>query len=344
MNCSAGPSLFKHVEYYNVADFRIRVGADSPDLLQSLRALLGIFRVEAISAPGWKFVAHRSQLDNLNDLHADLKTIWSGPIFPRWQAVNSAGPGVRRLELVDCGRLDLDLRVQQARLTLAPHTNPTVADYFLMPLLCEGLSQAGHYPMHAASLEVSAAGEPASVLIVAKSGTGKSTTALALANAGWKLMGDDLALLCKQDGQLAAWGFPRLVHVRRPSLKLLPWLNELPLIPTSVADTFDLPLSALGARACIPKSRPRKPALMIILERPNSQAHRCQPLDRATALAALAHENVQPIEGCGDRHAHTAFSWFAELVQQTPAYQLSAGPKLETLAEFLRAETGIGHG
>jgi hypothetical protein len=217
-----------------------------------------------------------------------------------------------------------------------------VAGYFLMPLACEGLMRAGHVPVHAASLAVPNHDQASSVLIVAQSGTGKSTTALALTGAGWQLMGDDLALICEHEGRQLIWGFPRMVHVRRPTLKLLPWLTDLPLMPHPTRETYDLPLAELGRRAWASPGTPLAPSLLIILDRPNPTAHHCQPLDRAHTLAALAHENVQPIEGAVDEHAHSAFARFAALVQQVPAIRLSAGPQLESLGEFLRQETGVG--
>ncbi|MEO8494058.1 MAG: hypothetical protein ABI614_03240, partial [Planctomycetota bacterium] len=269
-----------------------------------------------------------------------LHEIWSGTVPPNLSAVNYVGSSLRRMELLDHGRIDIDLRTREAMITLDPGTKASTVGYFLMPLLCEGLIQAGHSPIHAASLAVSCGGETRSVLIVAKSGTGKSTTALALANAGWQLMGDDLTLLSHDEEQLTTWGFPRMCHVRRPTLALLPWLNELPLAPTSLEGTFDLPLEALGGRACAPQ--PLEPALIVVLDRPNPVAHRLESLDRATALASLAEENVQPIEGCGDANAQTAFARFAALVQQTPAVRLSVGPQLDSLADFVRDQTGVG--
>lgn len=329
-----------HTASYCVGGFPVNVGVDSPELLAETNSLLGSFRVESLQTPPWRLVVRRGVLDH-DDVPVDLRPIWSGEIAPQVQAVNHVGPSWRRLELLDRGRLDLDLQAHEATMTLAPQTEAGWAGYFLLPLVCEGLIRAGQHPLHAASLVAS--GDPSrSVLIVAKSGTGKSTTALGLTNGGWKLMGDDLAFLCERDGRALAWGFPRKVHVRRPTLRLLPWLNELPLAPQARDDAFDLPLAALGQRAWESHGTPLTPALLIMLERPNSVGHRCRRLSRAAAIAALAHENVQPIEGATDVHAHAAFGRFATLVQQTPAYSLSVGPRLDGLVDFLGEETGVG--
>jgi hypothetical protein len=270
-----------------------------------------------------------------------LRKVWSGALSPNLTAVNLVGPGRRRMELIDCGCLDVNLPDREAAITLAPHVSAKMAAYFLVPLVYEGLIQAGHQPVHAASLEVPCGDGLRSVLIVGKSGAGKSTTALALTNVGWKVMGDDFSLLSYSENRLGVWGFPRECHVRPPTLALLPWLNQLPLEPASSMDAFNLPLAALGSRASEFIARPLPPALIIVLDRPNAVAHRCERLDRTTALVSVVEENVQPIEGCRDAHAHAAFSRFAELVRQAPAVRLSAGPRLEELADFLRDQTEV---
>ena len=341
-DCLAGHTLKAHAALYSAAGFELRAGADSPDLLQETQTLLGSYCAETLPSTAWQLTVQREQSGSDTNRPAGLQAIWSGTVPPNLAAVNYVGPSRRRLELVDRGRLDLDLRTRKAAITLAPHVSARLAGYFLMPLLCEGLIQAGHRPIHAACLAVSCNGQSRSALIVAQSGTGKSTTALALANAGWQLMGDDLSLLSQDEGRLTAWGFPRVCHVRRPTLALLPWLNELPLVPTSLAGTFNLPLAALGGRAYGARPQPLEPALIIVLDRPNPAGHQCERLDRAAALVSLAEENVQPIEGCDDANAQTAFARFADLVQQTPAVRLSVGPRLETLADFLRDQTGVG--
>jgi len=326
---------------YDVAGFRLRVGVDSPELLDETQALLQAFQVERLTSPAWALSVRYEALTR-DDLPGLLRPIWSGLVPPKFRAVNYVGPDLRRMELLEHGRLDLNLRTGEAMITVEPQARARVTRYFLMSLLCVGLARTGHCPVHAACLAVSGRGKPRGVLIVAESGTGKSTTALALTSAGWNLMGDDLSLLCRHNGRLAAWGFPRNCHVRRPTLDLLPWLNDLPLSPASLDGTFDLPVDALGKRAAGPRPQPLEPALVLVLESPNPEEHRCRPLDRATALASLSKENVQPIEGSTDIDAQAAFVAFAELVRQTPAYALSVGPRLDQLADFLAVETGVG--
>jgi hypothetical protein len=320
---------------YDVGGFRLRVGADSPELIEPANRLLARFQVDALLPPAWRLTVGRFDPNAEVPRPAELREIWSGVVSPDVRGVNYVGRGLRRLELCQRGWLDLDLNAAQASIALAPQSKPTTAGYFLLPLICEGLRLAGHCPVHAACLAAPVGDDWRSVLIVAKSETGKSTTALALTDSGWKLMGDDIALVCREDGRLKAWGFPRACHVRRNTLRLLPWLNELPLAATSIEGTSDLPLEGLGDRAWLWPPQPLKPGLIICLDRPNAGDHQIQPLDRAAALIHLSEENVQPIEGYSDPAAQQAFVTFAQLVQQVPACRLSAGPRLERLADRL---------
>ncbi|WP_439575697.1 hypothetical protein [Phreatobacter sp.] len=67
------------------------------------------------------------------------------------------------------------------------------------------------------------------VLLHAASGTGKTTTAMALAMSGFALSGDDTtALIAAPDrGAVTAWGLPRGAKVHRRTVDLLPALRGL---------------------------------------------------------------------------------------------------------------------
>ncbi len=67
------------------------------------------------------------------------------------------------------------------------------------------------------------------VILHATSGTGKTTTAMALALAGFRLSGDDTTALIAASGGGAptAWGLPRWAKVHRETVRLLPALADL---------------------------------------------------------------------------------------------------------------------
>lgn len=321
--------------HFDVSGFQLTVDAENADLLAPVKRLMGPFLIPVSGQSSWRLAIRRDPSALSTELPPDVQEIWSGEVPPGFVGTNSVGPGKRHFELSDSGCMQLDLVHREATITLSPECPAARANYFATTLMCEGLIAAGHGLLHAACLEVPWRGKKGSLLIVAKGGTGKSTTALALADAGWRLMGDDITLVSHLGDSVATWGFPRVCHVRRPTLELLPWLNEMPLVPTSIPGTFDLALESLGRRACVPYSCPLEPALIVCLERPNPNGHRCTRLDRAAALMHVAEENVQPVEGCEDPSAQRCFTTFARLVQHTAACRLSVGPRVDGLAEFL---------
>lgn len=325
---------------YDVHGWGVVVDADAPHLLAPAEELFGAFRASRAPHDRWRLVLRRGSWHDEAAAGAG-RLVWSGTVPPGIAAANYADAGRRRLDLPDRGRCLMDLGRREAEITLAAGVDPRILGYFLMSLLCSGLARCGHVPLHAACLAARRDGQPCSVLIVAPSGTGKSTAAFGLASGGWRLMGDDLTLLKVVGQQTLAWGYPRQCHVRRPTLGLLPWLGSLPLAPTGSESTWQFPLAALGTRA-VASPPPLLPAgLVVLLQRPNGNRHRCERVDPARALSEISRENVQPIEGPADADAGVAFATIGRLVRSTPAIRLSAGPDVEGLADFLAAETGV---
>lgn len=324
---------------YDVAGFRLRVEVASDvgpaaTALAPIERLFGRFRSLIASEGSWSLRIGRS--DHRPPAPSDgLRKAWEGSSPAGFHVVNWAAAGRRRCDLEGVGTLDVDIASRIVLLDLLPQAEAHAAHYFLTSILCEGLIAAGHCVVHAACLERETPTGNRSVLIVAPSGTGKSTTALAMTDDGWRLMGDDLTVVTPTPRGVLAWGFPRFCNIRRPTRALLPWLEELPLMPTTVPETFALSLEDLGSRARQDAPVPAAPAAIICLERPNPLGHRIQPLDRAAALMHIAEENVQPIEDAGEEFAGRAFAAFGELVRVAPAYALSAGPRLSGIGAAL---------
>ncbi len=94
------------------------------------------------------------------------------------------------------------------------------------------LGHRRHLLLHAASVE--RAGQ--ALVLTGLSGSGKSTLAALLGEQGWRLMGDEFALLDLQDGTLHP--FPRAISLKNESVSVLerlagadrmgPWLRDTP--------------------------------------------------------------------------------------------------------------------
>lgn len=65
------------------------------------------------------------------------------------------------------------------------------------------------------------------LLLVGASGSGKTTTGLALVRQGWRFISNDAVLLQPAAGGVDVWPVPGRIAVRRPTFELLPWLMDM---------------------------------------------------------------------------------------------------------------------
>jgi HprK-related kinase A len=77
------------------------------------------------------------------------------------------------------------------------------------------LGQKRHLLLHAASVEK----DGRALILTGESGAGKSTLAALLGERGWRLMGDEFALLGLEDGRLRA--FPRAVSLKNGAITVM---------------------------------------------------------------------------------------------------------------------------
>jgi hypothetical protein len=108
----------------------------------------------------------------------------------------------------------------------ADRVRPALGDAMIFAL-DHALSSHGQCLAHAACLATPDGS--GMVMLHAASGTGKTTTAMALALAGFRLSGDDTTALLAPvgSGPLLAWGLPRGAKVHRRTVDMLPALRDL---------------------------------------------------------------------------------------------------------------------
>lgn len=108
----------------------------------------------------------------------------------------------------------------------ANRLRPALGDAMIFAL-DHALSSHGQCLAHAACLATPDG--RGMVMLHAASGTGKTTTAMALALAGFRLSGDDTTALLApvRSGRLLAWGLPRGAKVHRRTVDMLPALRDL---------------------------------------------------------------------------------------------------------------------
>lgn len=109
-------------------------------------------------------------------------------------------------------------------ITVTPDCPPEVTGLAGVYGLDHAVGIGGQCMVHAASIDTPDGS--ARIIIHAPSGTGKTTTALALAKAGYKVCSDDATVIGPApDGGVVAWGLPRDLKVHRLTAGMLGWLR-----------------------------------------------------------------------------------------------------------------------
>lgn len=250
--------------------------------------------------------------------------IWQGTLDGMQFAVYRRGAR-RRIEVPHRAILDFDLERGWAHLAVLQAEDATAKWFLLLRLVCDGLTRSGHSFLHAACLAMPHGDQWRGVVLSAPSNTGKTTTALALANSGWRLLGDDITYVRPPHMGSRVWGFPRSCHVRPGAYERLPWLRGVETSPPDDLGVRKLPLANLGPLGWVDAPW-LEPALVIILAPPNTSATRVEAIDRATALNQLSGESINAVPGVCDDDAARDFVTLGRLVCSAPGCRLSVGP------------------
>lgn len=222
----------------------------------------------------------------------------------------------------------------------AERLRPALADAMIFAL-DHALSSHGQCLAHAAC--VATPDGRGMVMLHAASGTGKTTTAMALALAGFRLSGDDTTALIAPagDGPVMAWGLPRGAKLHRRSVEMLPALGDLvtdcawdthgeqmvarPVFRDAGLATADGPLPLVGVVSLTPGGDgPASGVLHAPLE----------------ALEALMRENISAHPD-GFFPGHEArFHIFSELVSRTRCLRVSVHGHPTEVAALIAREFG----
>jgi len=201
----------------------------------------------------------------------------------------------------------------------------------LMLVLDAALDAGGQHMLHTAGLTLPEG--DAQVLIHAPSGTGKTTTSLALASQGFGLCSDDAMIL---DGT-TGWGLPRHVKIHTKTAAMLPFVS--PCLGSSWdrngEQAVSLELLAKILRVENPAARPV--AALLHLARSADEASRLLPLAKTDAMVVLATDNVRtgmtgllPLQ-------KRRMATIARLVTAIPTFTLEVGARPADAAGVIRA-------
>lgn len=215
------------------------------------------------------------------------------------------------------------------------HPDSKVKWTLLMMVLDAALDAGGQHMLHTAGLTLP--DREALVLIHAPSGTGKSTTSLALASQGFGLCSDDVMILGARLDGIAAWGMPRKVKVHRNTAAMLPF------VAPCLSDKWDaegeqpVSLECLGKIIRVEDTRARQVAALLHLARSADGQTRLVPMARTDAMVALATDNVRTgLTGLLPMQKRR-MATIAALVKAVPTCTLEVGPSPADAAAVIRA-------
>jgi hypothetical protein len=266
-----------------------------------------------------------------------VETLPPAPRGPfRWQGRLPEGPdaslvhrdGQRILHAPGHYEVGLQDNAEAGAIALRPGSAGLLAATAGFWLLGHILGARGRHLVHAACLVKG--GTEDVILLFAPSGTGKTTTALALARNGYGLAGDDAAVFELGPAGPRAWALPRALRIHSQTADLLPWVRPaLPARGKRRAQTIGLRALA-GVVDCV-DSRQRRCAGLAVLEPPNGNVHRVAPLDKTEAALRILDDNLRQPPGGLDPSGQRLFVALVDLVSALPVIAISAGPDPSTL-------------
>ena len=196
-------------------------------------------------------------------------------------------------------------------------------------MLGDILSAHGQHLLHGASVVDPKSDE--AIAIFAPSGTGKTTTVLALARSGFHFAGDDAVVLSSGDDGCRIWSVPRRLKIDRRTADMLPWLAPC-LTEDWSAGEQTFARDGLSALVTLSKPRRRRVGLVVMLMPPNDAGPVVTPIFKPEALAAIATDNLRVAPSGVDPDNAAALAALSRLIASTRVVALSAGPDPGSLA------------
>ena len=263
-------------------------------------------------------------------LDPQMRLTASGPLPAGHEARRYDAPDGAVLDVPGQSQLTISFPQRTAEIRWREESSRAAYADCLSAAVCEILNASGQYVLHAAAIAAPTADGPQLVLLVGRSGAGKTTASLALHGEGWQLLTDDAAFVA--DGP-TVWGLPRPLKVHRNTLALLPELTALTEGPP-VGEEFPLPYEKVAGEV-VGKALPV--AAVVVLGDRSAGDHVLTPIDPAEALCQLVERNVAVRDGLRSDSAAKAFGAISQIVAGAWAgcYRLNAGSDLHSLRAII---------
>ena len=315
---------------YDLKGQVIGITAARADLWPSFDLMLGALRMDEPVQPDFHVdIVETRQLQE----NPQGKLAFDGevPLDGHCRMIDAGGV----FHLVFPGQQTVSIHDKEGWAEIRVHPDSRIKWTLLMMALDAALDAGRQHMLHTAGLTLP--GGDALVLIHAPSGTGKSTTSLALASQGFGLCSDDVMILKAAPDAITAWGLPRKVKVHRHTAAMLPFVSPC------LGETWDaegeqaVSLDRLGGIIRVEDVRARPIAALLHLARSADGETRLLPMARTDAMVALATDNVRtgmtgllPLQ-------KRRMATIAALVKTAPTFTLEVGARPVEAAALIRA-------
>ncbi|RUZ78094.1 serine kinase [Mesorhizobium sp. M7A.F.Ca.US.006.01.1.1] len=306
------------------------ISAERPELWQDFDRMLGSLRIEEPVAPDFRLEI--TETDTLDET-PNGSLVFDGEVPEDGPCRMIEDGGIVRL--VFPGRQTVAINGGEGWAELRIRTGTKAAWTPSMLVLDAALDAGGQHMLHTAGLTLP--DRDAVVLIHAPSGTGKTTTSLALATQGFGLCSDDAMIVNVASGRVVAWGLPRAVKIHRKTAEMIPQ------VAPCLGQTWDrngeqpVSLERLAGIIQVENTSARPVAALLHLARSADSQTRLVAMAGTDAMVALAVDNVRTgMTGLLPMQKRR-LATIAGLVNAVPTFQLGVGARPADAAALISA-------
>ena len=228
---------------------------------------------------------------------------------------------------------------RSARISIEPGSENLLGGTVGLVAIEAILTSAGQALVHAAALKLPE--DERAFILFARSGAGKTTTALALALQGFGLLTDDATVLVQAPYEDRVrhliWGLPRALKVHKRTGDLLPCLAPILGEFWNAEGEQVVTQETLRSITDVCPPRPYPLAAVIILGARVAGPHIVRKVEKPEILVSLADDNVRRSHHgvLGDQLVR--FERMAAAIAATPTFELRVGTGLASLGKDILA-------
>jgi hypothetical protein len=305
----------------------LRVEADEERLIERFGALLRGLVIDTDKDPAFTLAL---RVGTPEPIPASASIIYEGPIFWEGDCVYAEKDSKLHLAFPDRLSLKIDPSRQAAEIIVTPDNVSRIGATSGMLTLDAAIDASGQFMLHAAGLTLP--GSDAQVLVFAQSGTGKTTTSLALADAGFGLCADDSMIIRLGGSATTGWGLPRDLKVHKNTAEMMPWLK--PYLKGNWNDEGEQAVTraALADRLRVEATARRPVAAIFFLQRGNAVKSTAAPLSQTDTLVSLTADNVRTGRTGLLASHRRRFAGLAGLASSVPTFAVTVGSDPQSIA------------